>query len=99
MTIFRTTLFLGLTVMLCQTAFSQKLTKTSNNMDKISAKETVRFLYDSILNTKQFDKLTKVISPEYTNELGGKGVEGFQKSIHRLALAFPDAHWEFEFGC
>ncbi|MCF8245681.1 MAG: ester cyclase [Saprospiraceae bacterium] len=96
MTIFRTTLLLGLAVMLSQTTFSQKLTKTSNNMDKISAKEMVRFLYDSILNTKQFDKLTKVISPEYTNELGGKGVEGFQKSIHSLVLAFPDAHWEIE---
>jgi predicted ester cyclase len=28
--------------------------------------------------------------------LGGKGVEGFQKSVLELAKAFPDAHWKAE---
>lgn len=65
-------------------------------MENLNAKETLRFLYDSILNTKQFEKLSQVISSEYTNELGEKGVVGFQKSILGLATAFTKAHWTIE---
>lgn len=65
-------------------------------MENLNTKEAIRFLYDSILNTKQFEKLTQVISPEYTNQLGEKGVAGFKKSILGLATAFPNAHWTIE---
>src|SRR5574340_1265209 len=65
-------------------------------MEILNTKEKIWFLYDSILNTKQFEKLTQVISVEYTNQLGEKGVEGFQKSILGLATAFPNAHWTIE---
>ena len=100
MTLFRTTFLFGLTVFLSQTAFSQKTSnkslKKSNRMENLNTKEIIRFLYDSILNTKQFEKLTQVISPKYTNQLGEKGVAGFQKSILGLTTAFPNANWIIE---
>jgi len=93
---FRIIILFGLTVLI-QAAFSQntsnKSLKSINQMENLKRKETIRFLYDSILNTQQFDKLSQVISPEYTNQLGEKGVVGFQKSIIGLATAFTNAHW------
>lgn len=65
-------------------------------MENYNTKETIRFLYDSILNTKQFEKLSQVISADYTNQVGEKGVAGFQKSIIGLATAFTNAHWTIE---
>lgn len=59
-------------------------------------KQAIRFLYDSIFNTKNFEKFSEIISTDYTNSFGNKGIEGFQKSIIELAKAFPDAHWEME---
>ncbi len=97
---FRITILFGLTVLLIQTAFSQKISnkslKNQNRMENLYTKETIRFLYDSILNTQQFDKLNQVISPEYINLLGEKGVVGFQKSILGLTTAFTNAHWTIE---
>ena len=61
-----------------------------------SNRENIHFLYDSIFNKKQFEKLSKIISPEYTNPSGGKGIDGFQKSIFELLKAFPDAQWKVE---
>jgi predicted ester cyclase/heme-degrading monooxygenase HmoA len=90
----------SLLILFSQTGFTQttnnKLLKKSTRMENLSTKETVRILYDSILNTKQFEKLNQVISPDYTNQVGEKGVEGFQKSIIGLAAAFPNAHWAIE---
>lgn len=100
MEIFRITFVFGLAVLLSQTAFSQKMSnkslKNQNRMENLNTKEAIRFLYDSILNTKQFEKLNQVISPEYTNQLGEKGVVEFQKSILGLATAFANAHWTIE---
>src|SRR5688572_22074838 len=100
MAIFRMTFLLGLAVLLSQTAFSQKASskslKKQNRMENLDAKETIRFLYDSILNTKQFEKLSQVVSSEYTNNLGEKGVVGFQKSILGLATAFTNTRWTIE---
>lgn len=59
-------------------------------------KQAIHFLYDSIFNVKKFEKLNEIISTDYTNALGNKGIEGFQKSIIALAKSFPDAHWEME---
>lgn len=65
-------------------------------MENLNTKETICFLYDSILNTKQFEKLNQVVSADYINQVGEKGVEGFQKSIIGLATAFTNAHWTIE---
>lgn len=65
-------------------------------MENTKNKETIHFLYDSILNKKQFNKLSEIISPDYTNPSGENGIDGFQKSILGLAKAFPDAQWKVE---
>lgn len=62
-------------------------------MDNLKNKEIIRFLYDSILNKKNFEKLSEVVSTDYTNASGGTGVEGFQKTIFALSKSFPDARW------
>lgn len=90
----------GLAALLSQTALSQKISnkslKKQNQMENLNTKETIRFLYDSILNTKQFEKLSQVISAEYTNQVGEKGVVEFQKPIIGLAIAFTNALWTIE---
>jgi predicted ester cyclase len=37
-----------------------------------------------------------MVSADYINPSGVKGVEGFQKSLLELAKAFPDAQWKAE---
>jgi predicted ester cyclase len=65
-------------------------------MHPVKNKEIIQLLYDSILNQKNVEKLAEVVSPDYTNNLGGKGVEGFQKTISELLKAFPDGQWKAE---
>lgn len=100
MAIFRTTFLLGLAVLLSQVVLSQntinKSFKKQDRMENLNTKEIIHFLYDSILNTKQFEKLSQVVSDDYTNQAGEKGVAGFQKSIIGLATAFTNAHWTIE---
>ena len=59
-------------------------------------KEAVRFLYDTVINKKQFERLSEIISDDYTNSLGGKGIDGFRKTISDLSAGFPDAQWQLE---
>lgn len=56
-------------------------------------KKAVRTLYEHILNTRKFDDLEKVVSPDYLNAQGDKGIDGFAKSVMVFAHAFPDATW------
>lgn len=100
MEILKKIILFGLVVMFTQTTFSQKTNsksfKKSNRMEHLNTKETVHFLYDTILNTQQFERLSQVISVDYTNQVGEKGVSAFQKSIISLATAFENAHWTIE---
>lgn len=95
--IFKVT-FVFCTVIMCnQSIFSQatnKSIKKSNKMDNAIKKETIHFLYDSIFNKKQYEKLSEIISTEYTNQYGAKGIAAFQKTIVELTKAFPDAQWK-----
>lgn len=100
---FKANLTLSIAMLAVSTSFSQT---TVNSLKKSEImgqsniqsenKQTIRFLYDSIFNTKNFEKFSEIISTDYTNSFGNKGIEGFQKSIIELAKAFPDAHWEME---
>ncbi|UWX60023.1 ester cyclase [Chryseobacterium oranimense] len=65
-------------------------------MNNTKNKEAIRLLYDSIFNTKNFEKLPVLISDNYTNSIGEKGITAFQKPITELANAFPDAQWKVE---
>lgn len=77
--------------------FSQSRSfKKSLQMDMIKNKEAIRFLYDSIFNAKQFEKLPILISDNYTNYIGAKGIAAFRKPITELTTAFPDVQWKIE---
>jgi predicted ester cyclase/heme-degrading monooxygenase HmoA len=56
MAIFRITFLLGLAALISQVALSQNTIqslKKQNRLENLNTKETIHFLYDSILNTKQ----------------------------------------------
>lgn len=100
---FKTSLIVYSAILFGTVTFSQtniNSSKKSNPMEQLNIqnenKQAIRFLYDSIFNTKKFGKLSEIISTDYTNSIGGKGIEGFQKTILELSKAFPDAHWELE---
>lgn len=93
----------GTILLLNQSAFSQNTNKPLKNSIKMEnvknqteTKDLVIFLYDSIFNKRQFEKLPEIISDNYTNPFGGKGSDGFKKSIIDLVNAFPDGHWIIE---
>ena len=56
----------------------------------------IHILYDTILNKQQFEKVNAIISEDYTNVQGAKGIVAFQKLILELIKAFPDAQWKIE---
>lgn len=56
-------------------------------------KETIRSLYENIMNNRKFDLLNLVVSEDYVNAQGEKGVEAFKKGIMAVITAFPDARW------
>lgn len=93
----------GTILLLNQLAFSQNTNKPLKNSIKMEnvknqteIKNVVTFLYDSIFNKRQFEKLPEIISDNYTNPFGGKGSDGFKKSMIDLVNAFPDGHWIIE---
>jgi len=59
-------------------------------------KETIRYLYDVILNERKLELLEDIVSANYTNHEGGSGIEGFKKGITGIVHAFPDAHWSVD---
>lgn len=94
---FRTAMVVCVTALLGKTALLQTTGKSfekSIKMETIKNKETIHFLYDTILNLKRFDQLPAVIAADYSSPYGGKGVAGFQKPIQELSKAFADAQWK-----
>lgn len=67
----------------------ETLTKTN--------KEVVRDFYEIALNQKRLDLLDDIISEDYTNPQGERGVEAFRKVVKSIITAFPDAQWKVEF--
>jgi predicted ester cyclase len=72
-------------------SFSKVKSQMETSPDK--NKEAIRNLYENILNKRQFEQLDNLISKDYVNLKGDKGVEGFKKQIPELIKAFPDAQW------
>lgn len=56
-------------------------------------KEATRILYEDILNNRKFELISSVVSEDYTNIQGEKGIDAFKKGITALTKAFPDAQW------
>ncbi|WP_428742413.1 ester cyclase [Tenacibaculum sp.] len=58
-----------------------------------SNKKVIQNLYNNVLNQRNFQEFTSVISKNYSNHQGEKGVNGFKKNIMNFIHAFPDAKW------
>lgn len=56
-------------------------------------KEVIRSLYANVFNTGKTALLDQIVSPDYENSKGMKGVEAFKKTVTELSTAFPDAKW------
>src|SRR5690554_732821 len=56
-------------------------------------KETIHTLYENIMNNRKFELTCNVVSEDYTNAQGGKGIEAFKQGIEAVIKAFPDAKW------
>ena len=105
-TIFRTTVLLAAlftSLLLATRAKAQQSFINSKNETAMKTiqqmqenKETVRNLYENILNNRKFELLDGMISEKYTGLLGEKGVDGFLQPILPLIKAFPDLQWEVE---
>lgn len=59
-------------------------------------KETVRQLFESVLNQREFEQLENYIAADYTGPNGGKGVEGFKAQVTDLLKANPDIQWTIQ---
>jgi predicted ester cyclase len=55
--------------------------------------EIIHSLYGDIMNNRKFELLNRVVSEDYTNAQGGKGIESFKQGIMAVIKAFPDAKW------
>ncbi|HET9486206.1 MAG TPA: hypothetical protein VFO54_02180, partial [Chryseosolibacter sp.] len=56
-------------------------------------KEAIDDLYENILNNRRFELLDSLVSKDYTNSQGEKGIEAFKKGVVAITKAFPDARW------
>lgn len=56
-------------------------------------KEVIHNLYENIMNNRKFELLSTVVSENYTNAQGEKGIEAFKQGIMAVVNAFPDAKW------
>jgi predicted ester cyclase len=56
-------------------------------------KEVILHLYDDILNNRKFDAAAEIVSSEYRNSSGDKGIAAFTTGMIAVTKALPDAHW------
>ncbi|WP_158563237.1 ester cyclase [Chitinophaga silvatica] len=57
-----------------------------------SNRTVVQSLY-RFLNNKTFDQIQSIVSEDYVNDNGEKGINGFTKGFIGFINAFPDAKW------
>jgi steroid delta-isomerase-like uncharacterized protein len=56
-------------------------------------KETVRRLYEEIINNEQVALLTEIIDQDFSGAGIGKGSSGFAQTVSELRQGFPDIHF------
>jgi len=64
--------------------------------DTVRNKETIRKLFEEIINNGALDSLDKVFSNDYVGPNGEKGPEGFAGVINSLKKGFPDIRYQVE---
>lgn len=63
---------------------------------EVQNKETIRNLYEHILNDRKTELLDELISPDYVGLNGAKGVSGFSGPVLSVIAGFPDIKWTIE---
>lgn len=69
---------------------------THANDRRIMKKEVIRSLYEDCINTGRLELLTQLVSDDYADGNGGRGVSAFGKNIVELRTGFPDIHFTIE---
>lgn len=59
-------------------------------------KETIRRLYEDLLNHGELELLDQVIADDYIGIYGQKGPQAFAETIRGLRQGFPDIQWTIE---
>jgi steroid delta-isomerase-like uncharacterized protein len=59
-------------------------------------KETIRRLYENLLNHGKLELLDQVIAEDYTGIYGQRGPEAFAETIRGLRQGFPNIRWTIE---
>lgn len=66
------------------------------NQQSSKNKETIRGLYENILNNRKMELLKDLISEDYVGIRGDKGVNAFTETVGAVISAFPDIKWTIE---
>jgi steroid delta-isomerase-like uncharacterized protein len=74
---------------------------TMSNQDQLTSdtvrnKETIKKLFEEIINNGKMDSLGEIFSADYRSPTGEKGPEGFANVINPLKKGFPDIHYEIQ---
>lgn len=68
--------------------------KNELNMDTVQQhKAAIIEFYEQTLNQRQLDKVNQLVSADYNNSQGARGVSGFLTQLTVLLQTFPDAQW------
>jgi steroid delta-isomerase-like uncharacterized protein len=59
-------------------------------------KETIRKLYEELLNKGKLDMLDQVIAEDYVGVYGQKGPAAFAETVQGLREGFPNIQWTIE---
>jgi predicted ester cyclase len=83
------------------TAYGQPMNSKMNQKNTImstteSNKEVVRKIYEEALNKRNMSLLQQLISSDYTDQRGEKGIGAFQASITALINGIPDIQWTLD---
>jgi predicted ester cyclase len=62
-----------------------------------SQKETVRRLFEELINERRFDLAEELISPNFVNlSDGNTGIDGYLSGVRFVLGGFPDVHFNIE---
>jgi predicted ester cyclase len=77
-------------------AHKQEGDKMSTPQPPEKNKETVRKLYEEIINTGKLELLDQIIAEDYVGIYGQKGPSAYAETIKALRQGFPDIQWTIE---
>ncbi|HEX5172268.1 MAG TPA: ester cyclase [Cyclobacteriaceae bacterium] len=83
-------------VLIGEITYAQENNSKTMITDIEQNKETIRNLYEHVLNQRKMELLPVIISADFRGPGGTKGAAGFEEPITILIQGFPDAQWEVE---